>query len=281
MTQPPTIVNIEKPETRIDTRGLRLLCVSMLIDAHAHLDKYGEDLPVALEEIERHGIFSWAVSMDLPSYRRNLEIGEMSALVLPTFGVHPRRAPEYAGHLADLSSWIERSPAIGEIGLDFYWIEDSSQYAAQRKVVEYFLAAAREQNKIVNLHTKGAEKEVLDLLVRYEVKRAVVHWYSGPLDILGAFVDYGADFTVGVEILTSEKIRQIARAVPLWQILTETDNPGGHQWLNGTMGMPSIVLDVVEEIAAVKKTTPEAVAQAVEENFRRLIDGDAQIAKFF
>jgi predicted amidohydrolase YtcJ len=67
MTQPPTIVNIEKPETRIDTRGLRLLCVSMLIDAHAHLDKYGEDLPVALEENERHGIYSWADSMELPS----------------------------------------------------------------------------------------------------------------------------------------------------------------------------------------------------------------------
>ena len=121
----------------------------MLIDAHAHLDKYGEELQAALEEIERQRIFTWAVSMDLPSYRRNLEIGEMSELVLPTFGVHPRRAPEYAGRLEDLNPWIERSPAIGEIGLDFHWIEDSSQYAAQRKVFEYFLAAAREQNKIV------------------------------------------------------------------------------------------------------------------------------------
>jgi TatD DNase family protein len=253
----------------------------MLIDAHAHLDKYGHQLPAALEEIERHGIFSWAVSMDLPSYRRNLEIGAMSALVLPTFGVHPRRAPEYAGRLADLDPWIEQSPALGEIGLDFHWIEDSSQYAAQRQVFEYFLAAAREQNKIVNLHTKGAEKEILALLERYEIKRAIVHWYSGPLDILGALVDYGADFTIGVEVLTSEKIRRIALAVPLWQILTETDNPGGLQWLNATSGMPEIVLDVVEEIAALKQTTPEAVAQAVEENFRRLIDGDAEITKFF
>jgi TatD DNase family protein len=253
----------------------------MLIDAHAHLDQYGDDLPAALEEIETQRILTWAVSMDIASYRRSLEIGAMSALVLPTFGVHPRRAPEYAGRLPDLNPWIERSPALGEIGLDFHWIEDSSQYAAQREVFEYFLAAAREQNKIVNLHTKGAEKEILDLLGRYEVKRAIVHWYSGSLDILGALVDYGAYFTVGVEILTAEKIRQIARAVPLWQILTETDNPGGLQWLNGTMGMPAIVLDVVEEIAALKQTTPEAVAQAVEENFHRLIDGDAEITKFF
>jgi len=255
--------------------------MSMLIDAHAHLDKYGDELPAALEEIELHGIFSWAVSMDLPSYRRNLEIGAMSARVLPTFGVHPRRAPEYAGRLADLNPWIERSPAIGEIGLDFHWVKDSSQYGAQIKVFEHFLAAAREQNKIVNLHTKGAEKEISDLLRRYEIERAVVHWYSGPLDVLGALVDGGAYFTIGVEILAAEKIRQIARAVPLWQILTETDNPGGLEWLKGTPGMPEILLDVVEEIAAVKNTTPEAVAQIVEENFLRLIGGDAEIKKFF
>ncbi|MGH7770114.1 MAG: TatD family hydrolase [Candidatus Binatia bacterium] len=252
----------------------------MLIDAHAHLDKYGAELQAVLEEIERNGIFTWTVSMDLPSYQRNLEVAAMSKMVLPTFGIHPRRAPEYAGRLADLNPWIERSPAIGEIGLDFHWIKERAHYPAQRKVFEYFLAAAREQKKIVNLHTKGAEKDILALLGRYDLARAVVHWYSGPLDILNALVDHGAYFTVGVEILKSEKIRQIARAVPLWQILTETDNPRGLQWLNGTAGMPAIVLDVVEEIAALKQTTPEAVAQAVEENFRRLIDGDAQIAKF-
>jgi TatD DNase family protein len=251
----------------------------MLVDAHAHLDKYGKGLAPALGEIEQHGIFTWAVSMDLPSYERNLEIAERCSLVLPTFGIHPRRAPDYASRLNELSSWIERSPAIGEIGLDLHWVEDSSQYPAQRKVFEYLLAAAREQKKIVNLHTKGAEKEVLDLLERYGIVRAIVHWYSGPLDILRALADYGAYFTLGVEILTSEEIRHIARAVPLDRILTETDNPGGLKWLRGTLGMPKIILEVIEQIAAIKQETAEAIVRAVEENFCHLAGNDPWLAE--
>ncbi len=53
----------------------------MLIDAHAHLDKYGADLRAALDEIEKHEIFTIAVAMDLPSYERGLEIAEMSEVV--------------------------------------------------------------------------------------------------------------------------------------------------------------------------------------------------------
>ncbi|HEY2986196.1 MAG TPA: TatD family hydrolase [Candidatus Binatia bacterium] len=246
----------------------------MLIDAHAHLDKYGADLDAALEEIERCDIFTWAVSMDLPSYRRNLEIAARSGRVLPTFGVHPRRAPEYADRLRELSPWIERSPAIGEIGLDFHWVEDESRYPAQKKVLEYFLAAAKEQDKIVNLHTKGAEKEILDLLVRYDIRRAVVHWYSGPLDVLDALIDYGAYFTFGVETMTSANIRSLARAVPLARMLTETDNPGGLKWLNGAAGMPGIILQVIEAIAAARHETSAAIIQALEENFRRLAGDD-------
>ena len=250
----------------------------MLIDAHAHLDKYGEELSQALAEIERHRILTWAVSMDLPSYRRTREIAARCELVLPTFGVHPRMAPQYADRLNELSPWIERSPTIGEIGLDFHWIEEASQYPAQLKVLEYFLAAAGEQKKLVNLHTKGAEKEILNLLERYDIRRPIVHWYSGPFDILRALADFGAYFTVGVEILYSETIREIARRVPMNQLLTESDNPGGIKWLSGTVGMPRIIREVVAALATAKQTTPEVIEAIVEDNFFRLIDCDPRLA---
>jgi TatD DNase family protein len=251
----------------------------MLIDAHAHLDKYGEELQQAVEEIEKHRILTIGVSMDLPSYQRNLEIAEMSGLVLPTFGVHPKRAPEYADRLSELGPWIERSPAIGEIGLDFHWVEDSTHYPAQKKVLEYFLAAAAEQKKIVNLHTKGAEKEILNQLERYDIKRPIIHWYSGPLDTFRALVDHGAYFTVGVEVFYSEHIQTIASELPLNQLLTETDNPGGLKWLNGTLGIPQVVKQVIQAIAEIKKTAPEAIIQTVEENFFDLIRDDPWLAE--
>jgi TatD DNase family protein len=246
----------------------------MLIDAHAHLDKYRADLDQALQEIRTHRVFTIAVTMDVPSYQRSLEIGDGCDLVLPTFGIHPKRASEYADRLSQLSPFIDQSPAIGEIGLDFHWVKESSQYPAQRKVLEYFLAAAREQNKMVNLHTKGAEKEILNLLERYDIRRAIVHWYSGPMDILRALVQFGAYFTVGVEVSCSNTIQAIAREIPDHLLLTETDNPGGLQWLNGTIGMPIEVQNVVNMIARLRNSTPELLVRIISANFFRMIDAD-------
>ncbi len=116
------------------------------------------------KQIDEQQIFTVATAMDVPSYLELQKIGERSELVLPIFGIHPRRAADYADRLPELSRYIDMSPAIGEIGLDLHWVKDTTTYPAQRKVLEYFIAAAGEQNKFVNLHTKAGEKEILDLL---------------------------------------------------------------------------------------------------------------------
>lgn len=248
----------------------------MLIDAHAHLDKYGDLLDQALREIEEQRIFTVATAMDPPSYLELRKIGERSDFVLPTFGIHPRRAAEYAGKLREIGRYIEASPAIGEIGLDFHWVKDAATYSAQRKVLEYFIAAAAEQNKFVNLHTKAGEKEILNLLEKYDVRRAIVHWYSGPLDIFKAMAQFGCWFTVGVEVLYSDYIREIAGAVPDPLLLTETDNPGALRWLKKTdeVGMPAAIRKVVEAVAELRQTTPERIESLVQKNFSRLIAAD-------
>jgi TatD DNase family protein len=248
----------------------------MLIDVHVHLDKYGELLDEALKEIDDKQIFTVATAMDLPSYLALKKIGERSELVLPTFGIHPRRAAEYADRLPEITRHIESSPAIGEIGLDFHWVKDTSTYPAQKKVLEYFIAAAREQEKFVNLHTKGGEKEILDLLEKYDVKRAIIHWYSGPMDLLRAMIAFGCYFTIGVEVQFSDYIKSIAKAVPDHLLLTETDNPGALRWLkkNDEVGMPTAIKKVIETLAALRQSTPQQINQLVHANFLRMIDND-------
>jgi TatD DNase family protein len=248
----------------------------MLIDAHVHLDKYGDRLDDALKEIETEQIFTVATAMDVPSYLELQRIAERSNLVLPTFGIHPRRAAEYADRLPEIGRHIETSPAIGEIGLDFHWVKDASTYPAQRKVLEYFIAAAAEQKKFVNLHTKAGEKEILDLLGKYGVKRAIIHWYSGPIDILKAMIDHGCYFTIGVEVLYSDHIKDIAKAIPDHLLLTETDNPGALRWLKKTdeIGMPTAIKEVVKALAALRLSTFEEITRSIHTNFTRLIVGD-------
>ena len=254
----------------------------MLIDAHSHVDRYDlvdeRALDAALAEIAQHRILTISNSMDLASYKRNLEISETCDLVLPAFGVHPWNAPENVDRLQDLDEAIEHSPMIGEIGLDNYFVEDDSAYPDQRRVLEYLLGAAKEQGKIVILHTKGAEKEVLGLLDRYHTLRAIVHWYSGPLDIFREMIARGVYFTVGIEVLHSEHIRAIAREIPAGRLLTETDNPGGPKAFIGGPGMPVLVKDVVRGIAAARETTAEAIAQTVQANLIALIRDDPWLA---
>lgn len=257
----------------------------MLIDAHAHLDRYEDKLGSALEEINHNRIFTLSNSMDLPSYKQNFEIGRKCDLALPSFGIHPWNAPEYSDQLEDLKETVKQTPIIGEIGLDYHSAEYAFQLAAQRRVFEFFLKKAREQNKIVNLHTRGAEKEVLVLLKEYQIQRAIIHWYSGPLDLLDKLVDTGAYFTIGVEVLDSEHIRTIAQKLPMERLLTETDNPGGLMWTKGVFGMPSVMKEVIQVLAELKSTTEQIIIQTVETNFARLIRDDPWLSeintKFF
>ena len=246
----------------------------MLVDAHTHLDSYETELESALREIEQYRIFTISNSVDLASYQRNLEIAGRCDLVLPTFGIHPWTASQYVDCLEDLNDAINQSPMLGEIGLDYHWARDAAQYPAQTKVFEFFLAAASQQGKTVNLHTKGAEKEILHLLRRYNIKRAIIHWYSGPLDVLQDMVDHGFYFTVGVEVSSSQHIQNIARDLPSELLLTETDNPGGQKWLTGTTGMPLHVRNVIQKLAELRQTTDEAIIETVQTNFVRLIQDD-------
>ncbi len=254
----------------------------MFIDAHSHIDRYDlideQALGSALAEITQHKILTISNSLDLPSYKRNLEIGEMCNLVAPTFGVHPWNAPAYADRLDDLHEAIEQSPMIGEIGLDHHFVQDTRAYPAQRKVIEFFLGAAREQKKIVNVHTKGAEGEVLELLDQYDIPRVIVHWYSGPLDIFRNMAARGVYFTVGVEVLYSEHLQAIAREIPSRQLLTETDNPGGPKGFIGKPGMPGLVRDVVQGVAKARRTTAESIMQTVQANFLELMGDDQRLS---
>ncbi len=254
----------------------------MFIDAHSHVDRYElvdkHALESSLAEITQNRILTISNSMDLPSYERNLEISNRCDLVLPALGVHPWNAPEYVDRLDKLSDATKQCLMIGEIGLDHYFVQDASTYPAQKKVLEFFLDAARKQDKIASLHTKGAEREVLDLLDEYDISRVIVHWYSGPLDVFREMVDRGVYFTVGVEVLYSEHIRTIAREIPSNKLLTETDNPGGPKGFIGEPGMPTLVKDVVKGVAEARKTTADDIIHTVQANLLGLIGYDRRLS---
>ena len=252
----------------------------VLVDAHAHIDEYPDTwLGAVLHQLEQERIVTVSVAMAPQAYERALLIQERSDYVVATLGVHPWNAPYYVTRLDELEDALEGSPMFGEVGLDFRHVQDCSQYDAQERVLEFFLSAAKEQGKIVNLHSWGAEPEVAELLERYDTERAIIHWYSGPPEPLRRMVERGYYFTFGCELLASEQIQAIARDVPVGQLLTETDNPGGPQWVYGEPAMPDLVKTVLQALAIVHGMDTAEMAEQVRLNMLRLVGKDDRLKR--
>ncbi|MCY6485679.1 TatD family hydrolase [Clostridium aestuarii] len=244
----------------------------MFVDSHTHLDHYQcNEIERAINQINKEKIITINNSMDVPSYIKNLKISKNSKYIIPTFGIHPWNAPKYVDKLQEIKKFIDKTSIIGEIGLDFCWVQDKNEYEAQRKILRFFLEKAKQQNKIINLHTKGAEKEILELLNKYEIEKAIIHWYSGSIDILNSMIERNFYFTIGVEVTYSDKIKKIAEKIPLDRLLTETDGPGAEEWLTHKRGMPILIKNVIKDLADIKKIPLESMNNIVIENFKRII----------
>jgi TatD DNase family protein len=242
----------------------------MLVDAHAHFDLFGDRLEEAIRQIEEHRILTLAVAMDVPSYLETKSLAMRSPWVRPLFGVHPWEAPRYADDLQALDEHLAATPMIGEAGLDFHFVEDARSREQQRLVFRYQCDWAARSGKRMNLHTKGAEAEVVAELRSHGLLGSIVHWYSGPAELVADYLALGCYFTVGVEVLTSEAVRELAASLPAERLLLETDNPGAHKWLTGSPGMPALLLDVRDAVAELREVTPEEFTGQLVANWRHL-----------
>ncbi|NEZ45740.1 TatD family deoxyribonuclease [Clostridium niameyense] len=251
----------------------------MYVDAHTHLSNYRDKNKIneALKCINEHKIYTVDNSMELIDYKESLKYRDISKYIIPSFGIHPWKAYDYIDKLQELDFYINDTPIIGEIGLDFHWVKDKAKYESQIKVFKYFLKKAKEQNKIINIHTKGAEKEIIELLDEYNMEKVIVHWFSGEKEELQEMIKRGYYFTVSSEVFYSNKIKSIAREIPIDRLLTETDGPESENWLSGKFPMPSIISSIVYSLGEIRNLEEEEVRINVLKNFNDFILKDSSI----
>ena len=190
--------------------------------------------------------------MDEESYLKNIEISKKSDYIVPIFGIHPWRVKNNID-IDKFEYYIKNTPLIGEIGLDFHWIEDKDTYPHQIKVFEYFLQSAKKYDKYINIHTKGCEELILNLLKKYDISsQSIIHWYSGDKDTLKKLIDAKCYFTGSVDLGYIKHSKDIIKEIPANKLLAETDGPTALQWVNGTYGMPDEIKNVYKNICAIK-----------------------------
>lgn len=245
----------------------------MFVDAHNHLDFFKEEakLKKALEIIKSDNIVTLACSMDKDSYNFTKKISKENKNIIPCFGIHPWEAHKNYKDLEGFEAYVKECKVLGEIGLDYFWVKEKEKYSYMKVVFNYFLEVAKKYNKLTNIHTKGAEKEIYDAIKEYGLRTPIIHWYSGDLETLNAFIDYGCYFTISVDIGYSKLTDEIVRRLPVDKILTETDGPTSLEWVNGNYGYPSEIKNIVNKISKIKKIDFDEAKNIISNNFKILL----------
>ena len=206
--------------------------MTTIIDTHAHLDRL-ENLDQALKNAVEAGVEAIvAVSMDLNSCRKNLEIKKKTRQpkIALGLGMHPSEA-----NRQDLGACLElirasagELSAVGEIGLDFWykWArKDQAKKEEQREVFRAFLEAAEELDLPAVIHSRGAWRECFETTKSAGVRKAVFHWYSGPVDVLNDIIQEGYFVSTTPSVAYSPPSREAIANAPIERTLIETDCP--------------------------------------------------------
>jgi len=161
---------------------------------------------------------------------------------------------------------VKKIRFIGEVGLDKVFVPKSLDI--QREVFISFLELARDYGLALNIHSVGTWREILNLLYKYDIKLAIFHWYSGPLNLLKEFKDRGYYITVNPAITIQQKTQRVIQEADLDILLTESDAPYDYR---GMKLMPSLIPLSMDTVARIKGLSTDEVHEVIINNFKRLV----------
>jgi len=261
----------------------------MYVDVHAHLIHpafAGEEDAAAARAADAGLEFVIVNGLEPRSNRAVLELCARHPHLLPALGIypvdavaaridraqwpHPWDPPEpfdVDAEIAFIDSVAAELVAIGEVGLDQYWVTD--QAAEQERVFERLCEVAMRHDLPVIIHSRKAERRCLEILVAHGVEKADFHCFGGKLELARKVADAGYYLSIPPVVVRAEAFQRYAAKLPLDRLLTETDCPYMAPDKDAR-NEPAFVPRGVVAMAEARGVSPEAMAEAVRANFRRL-----------
>jgi len=263
-----------------------------IIDSHAHLEfsQFDEDRAAMLERARAAGVETLLAigSGTSPADRLDSAIpfAEQHDWIYATVGIHPHDANAATEeHFARLDE-LARHPRVigwGEMGLDYHY--DHSPRDVQQNVFRRQLAQACAAKLPIVIHCRDAWDDCLAILEdewRASSLGGIFHCFTGTLAEARRGLDMGflISFAGNVTYPKMQHLRDVARELPLENILTETDSPFlPPQGRRGKRNEPAFVVEVAQALGNVRNLAPEQVAATTAANFRRFFrlgDPEAQ-----
>jgi TatD DNase family protein len=253
----------------------------MIFETHAHYDdeRFAEDREAVLSEVHASGVSPIInVGASIESTKTTMELARTHEYIYAAVGVHPSDIDglneESYAWLREQTGW-EKTAAVGEIGLDYYWDKDPEVQERQRYWFARQLALAKESGLPVIIHSREAAADTMQVMKENHAEEiaGVIHCYSYSKELAQEFIKMGYYIGVGgvVTFKNAKKLVETVEAIPMERILLETDCPYmAPEPHRGTRNDSRNIPYVIDKIAALKGLTPQEVERVTEENAYRL-----------
>ena len=249
----------------------------MYIDSHCHLSKeYYESLDEIINKAKENKVNTLIISgCDKNGIIEGLDIINKYENIYMTIGFHPSEANITTDEdLLWLEKLIEENNkiiAVGEIGLDYYWVKDNKEL--QKDLFKKQLDIAARLNLPVIIHSREATKETYDMLKEYDLK-GIIHCYSGSLEMAKEYIKIGYKIGIGgVVTFKNTNLVDVVKEIDIKDITLETDSPYlAPTPYRGKQNSPEYIPLIAEKIAEIKEITKEEVGKITTNNIKELFN---------
>ncbi|MCI8561135.1 MAG: TatD family hydrolase [Dorea sp.] len=250
----------------------------MIFDSHAHYDdkQFDDDRDDLLCSMRENGVGTVVnVSATYESCERVVDMAQKYPFMYAAVGIHPDEVGSLdEQRFARIKELLKKDKvvAVGEIGLDYYW--DNESHELQKEWFIRQLDLARELDLPVNIHSREAAKDTMEIIKEHGMGLdGVIHCYSYSKEMAEEYVKMGYCIGVGgvVTFKNGRRLKETVETLPLTSIVLETDCPYlAPEPYRGRRNDSSYIRYAAEEIARLKGISYEEVVSQTEENARRL-----------
>lgn len=247
-----------------------------IFDSHAHYtDKaFNDDRKNMLDSLRESGVCGVInCGADIESSFQSVELSKEYSFIYSACGIHPEEvenAPQnYKDALKNLAGY-EKCVAIGEIGLDYYWRQDTKE--RQKEFFEQQILIAKELDLPIIVHDRDAHNDTLEILKKYK-PQGVLHCFSGSAEMakeilkLDMYIGLGGALT----FKNARKSVEVAEILPLERLLLETDCPYmAPVPMRGKRNNSTYIPYVAEKIAEIKVCDVQTVLDVTSANVKAL-----------
>jgi TatD DNase family protein len=250
-----------------------------MIDTHCHIDF--EDFDSDREEVIKRAKDKLDhVIVSGYSNESNMKVLQLSkeyeGFIYPTFGFHPvssQNATEEDLKIAhdNIRNHLDDILAIGEVGMDYYYVTDKELRERQQEIFRSFLELANEYKVPIVMHVRDCEKKAVNIIDEYDnIPNFVFHCYGGSLKTAKRIMNRDDSYMSFSTMLCYSKHHQdLIEKIDLDYVLTETDSP----YLAMTKeerNEPANVVNAVHKIAEIKGMDVSTVDEITTNNARKI-----------